>query len=183
MTRGTTFIIFALSVISTLAYSQETYFDKKVKIKTKSIEDVKRVKVDTLTRYYDSLINISTSLANESEFYRVTSISFVPAMKTTRYFEVSNNSLVSLEVIGDDEFVFIRRRTYDNSFKGKFRELIDSTFWNYRSPATNQNEGIHDGHSTKIEGLKNKTLKVIERTNPTKYDTLFRLPESFFRKY
>jgi hypothetical protein len=183
MTRRVTFIILALSAIPTIAFSQETYFDKKVKIKTKPVEDVNRIKVDTLTRYYDSLVNISTSLANEMELYRVTSTSFVPAVKTIKYFSVSNNSLISLEILGDDEFVFIRRRTYDNDFKNKFRELIDSAFWNYKSPSTSQNEVIHDGHRTKIEGLKSKTVKALERTNPTKYDTLFRLPESFFRKY
>lgn len=94
-----------------------------------------------------------------------------------------DNNMARYEVISDNELLIIHKRVYSNSFAEKFRNLIDSTFWNYQNPKTELQGAVFDGGSTKIEGIKNNNLKIIERTNTSNYDTLFRLPESFFRKY
>lgn len=179
-----TLIIFTVSATSTIGFAQTTFFDKKVTIKTKTriVNDLTQIKNDSLARYYDSLFNPSTSVPAEMEIYRVTSVSHEPQLKTTKYYRVSNGNFVSLQVIHDNG-LWLYTRTFDDAFTNKFRQLIDSTFWDYRKPTTDLKRTVFDGGSTKIEGLKNKTFKVIERSNPTEYDTLFRLPESFFRQY
>ncbi len=178
------FIIVILSTISFITFSQKTYFDKKIDVKQKPVkEELISISVDTLTRYYDSLIANSKSIATNLEFYRVTHISFVSEVKRIKYFSVMDNNIARYEVISDNELLFIHKRVYSNSFAEKFRTLIDSTFWNYQNPKTERQGAVFDGSSTKIEGIKNNNLKIIERSNHSNYDTLFRLPESFFRKY
>jgi hypothetical protein len=176
-------LIQIMCIVTTLSFSQTTYFDEKVGLKTKPLSNTVELnagQADTLSRYFDAAVNKSNE--NQGiEIYRYSVVS----MSGTRqkYFEVIAGKLRSLSVLEDEGRYVLVQTMYDEGFTERFQQLIDSTFWNYREPIKKTSGAVDHGAVYKIEGLKKSKRMTIEKTVPTVYDTLFRLPESFFRRY
>jgi hypothetical protein len=179
MRRLIFFAIFFFMLSCGVTLAQQKYFERKVDIgaKPKSMTLIPSEQ-DTLSEYFDSLLHRRTKLEN-IDVYRITLQSFSPPVTKLKYFACSKEELRSLE--HEDEYLLTR--TYDKKAIKSFGLLIDSAFWNYQPPTVVRKKAVHDGGSVKIEGLKDGAYWELQGTNPSDYDTLFRLVELFFRKY
>ena len=167
-----------------VAFSQKSYFDKKasINIKPEKSEFV-TMKTDTLNGYFDRIFTDKAEAKEDVEVYQVTFETFAPESIRVKYCEVRGKTLATYEVFEEQQSVVVARKIYGRAFVDCFRLLMDSTFWDYKKPQIKISTPAGDGGKTKIEGRKGNMLKMLEQSSPTNRDTLFTLPERFFRRY
>jgi len=178
-------ILILLMALIQLSCTQRGYYDEAVISKNGKLKKTNLAisyNKDSLKQYFYS-IKENGSQTEFSELYQITNISLAPNDTAYQYYFLSSHILNSVRFTQDGKVVYFITKTYDKNIASRFRLLMDSTFWNYQSPSHVTENFILDGGITKIEGIRNRTYKILEKTTPSKYDTSFNLQKGFFRTY